>query len=31
MLQDGHYSIAYKSNKLEPTYKVMLHPDSGAF
>lgn len=26
MLQDIHYSITYKSNKLEPSYKVMLHP-----
>lgn len=31
MLQDVHYSIACKSDKLEPTEEVMPHPDSGAF
>lgn len=31
MLQDVHYSIAYNSYKLEPTYEVMPHTDSGAF
>lgn len=30
MLQDVHYSIAYNSDKLEPTYEVMPHTDSGS-
>ena len=29
MLQDSHYSIMYKCNKLEPTDKFMLHPYVG--
>lgn len=28
MLQDVHYSIVCKSDILEPTNKVMPHPDS---
>lgn len=31
VLQDVHDSITYKSNKLEPTYKLMLHPYVGIF